>query len=282
MFFANTLEWTTTLRAVCVFNLLAWALAAWWVFKQRSHLSPPTLALRQTQLLLCAGYVLGCAWRSCMPVYDVQRVVMVDSWWSSVIVGRSVATIAELCFAAQWALLLREAAQVTGSRFANTVSRSLLPLIVTAEICSWHAVLTTSNLGHVAEESLWGLCALLLALSFLALWPRVEARHRPLLALGCAAATVYVAYMFAVDVPMYWERWVSDEAAGRAYLDVTQGLVDAGSRWVVTHSWDVWKTEVTWMTLYFSVAVWLSIALVHVPSLRSVPVVAGPARTGSD
>ncbi|HXC39286.1 MAG TPA: hypothetical protein VN667_10095, partial [Burkholderiales bacterium] len=40
------------------------------------------------------------------------------------------------------------------------------------------------------------------------------------------------------------------------------------SRLVVSHRWSDWKSEVTWMSLYFSVAVWLSIALVHAPVLR--------------
>ena len=267
--FANTEEWWTALRLVSAVNIAAWTAAAWWVLRQRETLTPQAWASRRLQLLLCAGYVFGCAWRSLLPVYDVQRIVLVDSWWSSVIVGRSVATVAELCFAAQWALLLREAAQATASRFAHAVSRAVLPLIVVAETCSWHAVLTTANLGHVFEESLWGLCAALLALALLALWPRAEPSRRPLLALSCAAAAVYVAYMAAVDVPMYWARWGADEAEGRAYFGVLQGAIDASTRWTVTHSWDVWRTEVTWMTLYFSVAVWMSLALVHVPRLRS-------------
>jgi len=178
-----------------------------------------------------------------------------------------------LCFAAQWALLLREAAAATASRFAHTVSRAVVPMIVVAETCSWHAVLTTANLGHVFEETLWGLCAALLAISLLAIWPSVERSRRPLLAFLCAAAAVYVAYMFAVDVPMYWTRWIDDQAQGRAYFGMLQGVVDASTRWTVTQSWDVWRGEVTWMTLYFSVAVWMSIALVHLPRLRS-PVLA--------
>jgi hypothetical protein len=266
--FANTDEWWTALRVVSAFNVLAWAAAARWQLRQRQTLTPQAWASRRWQLLLCAGYVFGCAWRSLLPVYDVQRVVLVDSWWSSVIVGRSVATLAELCFAAQWALLLREAADATASRFARAVSRTVVPMIIVAETCSWHAVLTTANLGHVFEESLWGLCAALLAISLLAVWPRVERSRRPLLAFWCAAATVYVAYMAAVDVPMYWARWVTDEAQGRAYFGVLQGAIDASTRWTVTHSWDVWRTEVTWMTLYFSVAVWMSLALVHLPRLR--------------
>jgi hypothetical protein len=32
----------------------------------------------------------------------------------------------------------------------------------------------------------------------------------------------------------------------------------------VSHRWQDWKSEVAWMSLYFSVAVWISISLVHV------------------
>ena len=78
----------------------------------------------------------------------------------------------------------------------------------------------------------------------------------------------YVTFMFGVDVPMYWSRWLADEASGRHYLSLAQGFIDVSGRWVVSHRWDDWKSEVAWMTLYFSVAVWLSIALVHAPLPR--------------
>ena len=265
---ANTHDWWTLLRSVAVLNLVAWSLAAWWLWRARAHGPTDAWLNRRWQLLLSAGYVLGCGWRSLLPVFDVQRLVLVDSFWSSVIVGRSVATVAELCFAAQWALLLREVSRVTGSATGLQVSRALLPLIALAEAFSWYSVLTTSNFGHVVEESLWGLCAALLVLSLLWLAPRVEARRRPLLALWCVTGVAYVIYMFGVDVPMYWARWVADEAMGRSYLSVAQGLADASARWVVSHHWDHWRGEALWMTSYFSVAVWLSIALALVPALR--------------
>lgn len=214
-------------------------------------------------VVLSAVYVFGCGYRSVFPVYDVQRLVMVDSWLSSVVVGRSVATIAELCFAAQWAMLLHTASQTYRSRWAATVSHWIVPLIVLAEICSWFAVLTTSNLGHVMEESLWGLSAAMLVASFLFLWPRSDPAHRPFLALASACGLGYVVYMFAVDVPMYWARWVHDEWRGHQYLDFAQGLADVSGRWVVSLHWTDWESEVVWMSLYFSVAVWLSIGLMH-------------------
>jgi len=93
-------------------------------------------------------------------------------------------------------------------------------------------------------------------------------RYR-LLALWCVAGTAYAAYMFLVDVPMYWTRWIADEASGRGYLGIADGAVDAASRWTVSHRWDDWKSEVVWMSVYFSAAVWISIGLVHVPRLRA-------------
>ena len=91
--------------------------------------------------------------------------------------------------------------------------------------------------------------------------------HGLLLAMGLTGIA-YVAFMFLVDVPMYWSRWVADEAVGRHYLSLSQGVLDTSGRWVVSQQWQVWKSEVIWMTLYFSVAVWLSIAFVHLPVLK--------------
>jgi hypothetical protein len=75
--------------------------------------------------------------------------------------------------------------------------------------------------------------------------------------------------MFLVDVPLYWSRWIADEVSGRHSMSIVQGAHDASVRWVVSHRWQDWKHEVVWMSLYFSVAVWISIALVHAPALET-------------
>ena len=264
---AGVFWWWFFLCAVGGLNILAWSLSAGYLRRRRAVLSAEEYASRRLQLLLSAGYVFGCAFRSVMPVYDVGRVCLFDSWLCSVIIGRSVATFAELCFAAQWALLLRDISRATGSGVGRVTAKVMVPLIAVAEMCSRYSVLTTSNLGHVVEESIWALSAGLLVMSLLWIWPRCSASLRPLLAAWCAAGIAYVAFMFLIDVPMYWSRWLADEASGRHYLSITQGLLDVSGRWVVSHSWDVWKNEIAWMSLYFSVAVWLSIALVHAPVL---------------
>jgi len=257
--------WWLFLCTVSGLNIFAWSVSARALGRRQLALPADVYASRRLQLLLSAGYVFGCAFRSALPVYDVPRICLFDTWLSSVIVGRSVATFAELCFVAQWALLLREISRTTGSSVGRAVSSAVVPLIAVAETFSWYSVLTTSNLGHVAEESIWGLCAALLVASLLTIWPRADRSLRPLLALWCAAGVAYVAFMFLVDVPMYWTRWIADEAHGRMYLTIDQGLRDVSARWIVSHRWEDWKNEIAWMSLYFSVAVWLSIALIHAP-----------------
>jgi diacylglycerol kinase len=261
---SEALTWWWILCAVGAFNLVAWAASMGWLWRRQSAMGPEAWAAVRWQAALSAVYVAGCAYRSAFPVFDVPRLAIVDSWLSTVIIGRTVATLAELCFAAQWALLLRGVGQATHSAAAVGVSRSIVPLIALAEVCSWYSVLTTSNLGHVIEESIWAVCAVLLVVSFALLWPRCRREARPVIALVAAAGLAYVVYMAGVDVPRYWQRWLADIEQGRSYLTLAQGMADASSRWIVSHRWQDWQGEVVWMTLYFSVAVWLSIALMHV------------------
>jgi hypothetical protein len=263
MMSASVISWWYFLCVVAVVNIAALFLSAI-TLNRRSHVLPPeAYASRRLQLLLSAVYVFGCAFRSAFPVYDVPRICVIDSWLSSVMIGRSVATVAELCFAAQWALMLRETSRAADSVFGNIASLALVPLIAIAEACSWYSVLTTSNIGHVAEESIWGFSVALLVASSVAIWPRCTTARRPLLLACCVAGSIYVAYMFLVDVPMYWSRWIADEVSGRYYMSIAQGARDVSVRWVVSQRWQDWKSEIVWMSLYFSVAVWISIALVH-------------------
>jgi hypothetical protein len=273
----SVISWWTLLCTVAAINVAAWCLSAVALNRRQSLMSAEAYSARRLQLLLSAVYVFGCAFRSAFPVFDVPRLCLHNSWLSSVIVGRSVATVAELCFVAQWALMLHEASRVSGSAFGKTSSLAVVPLIALAEAFSWYSVLTTSNLGHTIEESIWSLTAAMMVTSMVLTWPRCRATRHPALIACCVAGVVYVAFMLLVDVPMYWSRWMADESLGRHYMSIAQGVHDVASRWVVSYRWQDWKSEVVWMSLYFSVAVWISIALIHAPVLREIA-----PRNGSD
>jgi hypothetical protein len=260
-------SWWYILCVIATFNVIAWAVSAAALKQRQSAMSADSYIACRRQLVLSAVYVFGCAFRSALPVYDVPRLCLFNEWLSSVVVGRSVATLAELSFVAQWALMLRQGAAATGLATAKIVPRAILPLIAIAELCSWYSVLTTSNAGHVIEETLWGTSGALVVLGMMLMGARCTGTRRRMLVAWCVAGAAYVAFMFLHDVPMYWSRWMTDEARGRHYLSIAQGLLDVSHHRVVSYRWEDWKSEIAWMSLYFSVAVWASISLIHA-SLR--------------
>ena len=169
-----SLEWRarSTLRSSSLAwsNPLAWwwslltlvsgaNIAVWFLLYHQLH-EQPTGRLGGTpgielMLLLCAAYVFGCAFRSFLPRADVQRICLFDTWLSSVVVGRSVATVAEICFAAQWAIMLYQLGTMTGADTTLNAAWVIVPLILIAECFSWYAVLTTHYLGNAIENSIW-------------------------------------------------------------------------------------------------------------------------------
>jgi hypothetical protein len=215
----------------------------------------------QLMLFLSAAYVFGCAFRSFLPRADVQRICLFDTWLSSVTVGRSVATVAEVAFAAQWAIILHQLGTMTGADTVVSIAWTIVPLILIAECFSWHAVLTKRFLGNAIENSIWAVSFLLVGIGLCRLLPEFEGPLRVALVIGVAGTAAYLVFLVAVDVPMYLARWQVDIRASIAPLGLREGLRDASVRRVVTHDIAEWKDEMAWMSLYFSGAVWASLAL---------------------
>ena len=79
----------------------------------------------------------------------------------------------------------------------------------------------------------------------------------------------YLAFLVTVDVPMYLNRWRADLAEGSKLLGFFEGLREVSTCWIVTHDHAHWKDEIAWMSLYFSGAVWASLALCACYSLEN-------------
>jgi hypothetical protein len=230
-------------------------------------------------LFLCAAYVFGCAFRSFLPRADVQRICLFDTWLSSVVIGRSVATVAEVCFVAQWAILLHQLGSVAGADTASYVALAIVPLIVVAQCCSWYGVLTTNCLANAIENSLWAVSFLAVGIGLCLLLPEFGGPVRLLLVVVIAGIAAYLAFLIAVDIPMYLKRWQEGLASGGKVLGPLEGLRDAATRWIVTHDLTPWRDEIPWMSLYFTVAVWASLALCLAYALADhlPPYLTGPA-----
>jgi hypothetical protein len=286
-----SLEWRAQSSSLAWSNPLAWwwglltlvsgvNIAVWFVLYHQLHQqptgSPGSTSGIELMLLLCAAYVFGCAFRSFLPRADVQRICLFDTWLSSVVVGRSVATVAEVCFAAQWAIILHQLGAMTGADTTVNAAWVIVPLILIAECFSWHAVLTKNYLGNAIENSIWAVAFFVVGIGLCRLLPEFDGPVRVVLAITIIGIAGYLAFLMTIDVPMYLSRWRTEVGDGSKLLSPLEGLRDVSTRWVVTHDLAEWKGEIAWMSLYFSAAVWASLALCvfysledHLPRYRT-------------
>ena len=250
---AATRTWWMALCAAALANAALWGVSAWWLAPD-----PGVETTRHVLLWLSAVYVAGCAFRSVLPMIDVPRFCLHDTAISRIFVGRSVATVAELAFVAQWALLMHEAGAVRAAA-------ATMAIIVVAEGLSWLAVLTRNDLYHAAENALWTVAAAFAAAFLASRWSHQGAVGRQVIVIALASAALYIGFMVVYVVPMYLRRWRPDGA----YLTLGEGLRQVLGHCKVEHDWSHWRQDAAWLTPYFTVCVWLSIALVYVPSLRN-------------
>jgi hypothetical protein len=250
--------WWAMLTLVSGVNIAAWILMYRELHDAGSSGRIPGM---QIMLLLSAAYVFGCAFRSLLPRADVQRICLFDTWLSSVAVGRSVATVAEVCFAAQWTMILLQLGTMSGATTAVNAAWVIVPLILIAECFSWHAVVTTNYLGNAIENSIWAVAFFIAGVGICRLIPEFDGAFRIILVGAVVGIVVYLAFLMTVDVPMYLKRWRADVARGNRGLRPLEGFRDVSTRWVVTYDLSEWRDEIAWMSLYFSAAVWASLGL---------------------
>src|ERR1700710_2946114 len=213
-----SLEWRARPVSLTWSNPLAWwwgmltlvsgvNIAVWFALYHRLHQPAAGVAgsssNTELMLLLSAAYVFGCAFRSLLPRADVQRICLFDTWLSSVAVGRSVATVAEVCFAAQWAMILHQLGTLTGAETTLNAAWVIVPLILVAECFSWHAVLTTNYLGNAIENSIWAVAFFIAGIGLCRLLPEFDGPARVVLAVALIRIAGHLGFLMTIDVPMY-------------------------------------------------------------------------------
>ena len=257
--------WWFLLSLASLLNIGLWIYSASIIFRYKSTIHPEIVIGRLWLLSLSGIYTAVCAFRSFLPRIDLERISLVDSWLSNMFIGRSAATVAEIAFIFQCAILLREAALGAKVKTAIVVVWLIIPLVFIAEGFSWYAILTTNYFGSMIEESLWAVMGLLVLISFTSLWPQVHTNHRIFLSMMIAYGVGFVIFMVTVDIPMYWTRWLQDSANAKTYLSLSEGFLNTVRDYQVSFEWPVWREEIAWMTLYFTVTVWVSIGMTHAP-----------------
>ena len=252
----KTYLWWKFLCVTAVFNIGVWS----WAIYVQSDLQNFSFA----QPVLSGIYVFVCAFRSFLPRIDLERYCLFDHPLSSVMLGRTLATVAEISFSLQCAILIYDLGVFVQSPLIMLVAYSLLPIIVFAQISCWYAALTLNHFWHGIEEAAWVLMILLAAGCLAAGFFMLSGVHQVLMGIGIVSCLGSAYIMLFMDIPMYLARKQKSSQAAQKYLSVGAGIKDAISRRVMTSDWGVWKKEVVWISTYFTFGVWLSIGMVFV------------------
>ena len=165
-------------------------------------------------------YTFVCAFRSFFPRVDAERIVLFDNYWSSIFIGRTLATFAEISFA------------IVVSQYNYIIITN----IILAQMFCWTSVITQNPFFHIIEESLWAISSLFFIFV-----------HQNLFAL------LYFLYMIKIDIPMYVEKY---NAHKNKSLSIVEGIYDTIFTRYKNTDWSFWKKEALWMTPYFTFGVW--------------------------
>lgn len=253
----RTLSWWRALCALAVLNVCLW-IAVW-------YFGPVSGVHGGLQLVLSGVYVLVCAYRSVLPRVDLERLVVFDTRLSSIFLGRAAATVAEICFAIQLGLLVHQLGVHAGLPWVQSAAWAVPMFMVVAQAFCWHSVLTLNHITQAIESMLWaaGFSWMAALLAVIALDSSGWVKSLAIFGILCSMA--FVAYVLAVDAPMYWRRYRQARARGQTYMRLDEGARDAWQRRVHSGNWAAWKADALWLTPYFSFGVWVSIAMVCVP-----------------
>lgn len=256
----KTIIWWRILSTIGLLNIAIWGVCYVHITSQE-FVSP----YHYPHLYLSGIYTVVCAFRSIWPRIDLERYVLIDHWVSSIVLGRSAATIAEISFALQMKIFLDELCALSGdSQFAQYTFVIVISLSL-AQVFCWLGVITLNHLGHAIEESIWGLTFIIISIGIARSISTLEGTWLIIAWISLMATTIYVIFMCVIDIPMYLKKWTIDRHKQNRTLHFKSGFKDALTSRKATRAWSTWKPEVAWLTGYFSCAVWLSLSLNFLP-----------------
>lgn len=296
--------WWSIMLSISIFNIclmLYITLKRYWYKRKNSYLQSNGLdedfflALKRTSgsehlvvhderikpqcaLDVCAWiFVLVCAYRSILPRIDVPEICWFNTPLNYIIYGRAAATIAELGWAFQIAVVqyfsVKDLHMETCGMIAS--SMAVFAMAVVAECCSWTCLSTKNRLFCVWEESLWTLLFIVPCMTSIIIRKEIVRRKGRMCAptyfgVGYRGYGIFLFFCFlaqALQVVLYATRYASDQKEHVVYDDFfvgLKGLIDCKN---VTNDFGQWWQDAAWMTPYFSICVWNSIWLSAYPMI---------------
>lgn len=257
--------WNRFLTIVSVFNII---LVINYYYLNKNIMDKNKLFI----FILVFIYVIVCAIRSIWPRTDSYKLCYYDTIISIPTIGRTLATIAEMSFVTLIVIItniiLNDSSD--GSKIFTILKKYtylLIPMIFCAQIFCWIGVTTNRPIFNATEESLWAVLGLSNLITFSYIYYNLINRNDlspklnhikficPIIIVSCL---FYVLFMVLHDVPMYIKRHRDKTNKPLTFIEGIKKLSQCNK---VSKSYNDWKEEIPWLTLYFTLAVWATIVI---------------------
>ena len=262
----KTKLWNTSLTSISIINLM---ILGFYCYSNRNSFTTKKIKLTS----LTSIFVIVCAIRSIWPRCDSNKLCFYNNIISSPLLGRGLATIAEISFSTLLVLITSIIIKDVGNssrlnlNWLNMYNWLLVPLIIIAQVCSWSGIITTDSLWNALEESIWAFFGISKAIIYSIIYFTILFRTiksskilhlQSIIPFIIAISLMYFYFMVTVDIPMYISR---SKFHNGKYLNLKDGISDLSVCRKVSKSMKDWKEDIPWLSLYFSIAVWISLGV---------------------
>ncbi len=147
----KTLRWWRILSSIALCNIFMWFYSIAILRRNNDtttphpHVDPNAHSHQYYHLVLSGVYVFVCAYRSFLPRIDLERYCLFDTKYSSIVLGRAAATVAEVSFSAQVALFMYNLGGKYHHPNIQCFALFIVPCITVAQCFCWCGVLTLNR-----------------------------------------------------------------------------------------------------------------------------------------
>jgi len=222
--------------------------------------------IRQLNLtFLIIIYVLVCAVRSIWPRVDGKYLCCYDNLISTPLVGRILATMAEISFGLFIVMVSNDVIRslnLENEDWLILINSGLVFVITIAQIFCWVGIVTSDPNYNAIEESLWTVFGISKFIMYTYIFAKISKTNninankiKKIIPIILISTLAYITFMVVRDVPMYIEN-AKNHVGG--YNSLPVGLKKLSKCIEVTHSYKKWKDDIPWLTGYFTLTVWTS------------------------
>lgn len=206
-------------------------------------------------------YIIVNAIRAIWPRIDIERICFFDANISTPLVGRFLATIAELCYIGLFIITLKLFISTSKDFDKYSIILNLIFIVILiAEILSWCGCLTKKQLFNAFEESLWGFSAVVILIISLLTYKEINNKKiKNYLLTISLCLLIYITFMVLVDIPMYIKRDKIEIIDKNTSLD--EQIKDMSKCNTISKDYNTWKEDIPWLSGYFSLGSWSAIIL---------------------